>query len=127
MENNKIFADGLIYKAPRENAPEFVKGSLSVKVDEFKQLLDKHNNNGWVNLDMLKSKNGNIYMTVNTWKPQSSASPAERMQQGMNSTAEIPEEMKKIIVDDQVTPITDEQVDNFNPSNSHFSASKIPF
>jgi len=66
----KIFADGLIYKAPRQGAPEYVKGSLSVKVDEFKAFLDKHNNNGWVNLDFLQSKNGKLYFALNNWKPK---------------------------------------------------------
>jgi len=54
-------------------------------------------------------------------------SPAQRMQQGMNSTAEIPEEMKKITVDDPVTPITNEQVDNFNPHNDDVKIENIPF
>jgi len=66
----KIFADGLIYKAPRQGAPEYVKGSLSVKVDEFKAFLDKHNNNGWVNLDFLKSQKGTLYFALNNWKPK---------------------------------------------------------
>ena len=65
----KIFADGIIYKAPRSGAPDYVKGSLSVKVDEFKAFLEKHDNNGWVNLDFLKSKNGKLYFALNTWKP----------------------------------------------------------
>jgi hypothetical protein len=66
----KIFADGLIYKAPRQGAPEYVKGSLSVKVDEFKAFLDKYNSNGWVNLDFLQSKNGKLYFALNNWKPK---------------------------------------------------------
>jgi len=69
MNNEKIFPSGLIYKAPRPNSPDYVKGSLSVKVDEFKAFLEKHDNNGWVNLDFLKSKNGKLYFALNTWKP----------------------------------------------------------
>ena len=68
---NKIFAQGLIVKGPIENAPEFVKGSLSIKVDKFKSFLDEHNtNSGWVNFDMLLSaKKGTWYAQLNTYKP----------------------------------------------------------
>jgi hypothetical protein len=70
MQQEKVFVDGLIYKAPRENAPDFVRGSLSVKVDEFKKFLDTYNEKDWVNIDMLKSKKGSIYFALNQWKPQ---------------------------------------------------------
>jgi len=33
MDNK--FVDGLFAKAPRANAPEFVKGSISIKREEF--------------------------------------------------------------------------------------------
>jgi hypothetical protein len=36
MDNNLEFPDGLIYKLPREGAPDFVKGSISIKRAEFK-------------------------------------------------------------------------------------------
>lgn len=74
--SEKIFPDGLIYKLPGENAPDFVKGSLSFKVEEFKAFLDKHKNNGWVNLDFLKSQpstknpNGKLYFALNDFKPK---------------------------------------------------------
>jgi|1_EtaG_2_1085319.scaffolds.fasta_scaffold86832_1 hypothetical protein len=70
MSSEKIFPSGLIYKLPREGSPEWVKGSLSIKVDEFKEFLDKNVNNGWVNLDFLKSKEGGkLYFALNDWKP----------------------------------------------------------
>ena len=66
----KKFADGLIFKRPNKKAPEFVKGKLSIKVDEFIAFLKANEQNGWVNLDMLKSKEkGSIYFTLNDWKP----------------------------------------------------------
>jgi hypothetical protein len=70
MEQEKIFANGLIFKAPRPNAPEFVKGSLSIKVDEFVAFLTAHNTNaGWVNIDIKESKGGKLYCELNTYKP----------------------------------------------------------
>lgn len=71
MENETIFADGLIYNKPHEKAPEFVKGSLSIKVDEFVAFLQKHKkDDGWVNIDMKKSKQGKLYFALNDWKPE---------------------------------------------------------
>jgi hypothetical protein len=71
MADDKIFANGLIFKAPRENAPDFVKGSISVKVDEFVAFLQANNtNSGWVNIDIKESKGGKIYCELNTYKPE---------------------------------------------------------
>lgn len=70
METEKVFADGFIWKKPRENAPDFVLGSISIKADEAVFFIKKNTINGWVNLDVKKSKNGKIYMELNTWKPE---------------------------------------------------------
>jgi len=72
------FVDGLIFKKKKEGAPEFVKGSVSMKVDELKAFLDKHNNNGWVNADLLVSKDGQkLYFKLNDWKPAQEAKASE--------------------------------------------------
>lgn len=64
----KIFPKGIFFQKPRENAPEFVRGSLSFKVDEAIQFLNEHKNaQGYVNIDMLKSEKG-IYLALNEWK-----------------------------------------------------------
>ena len=73
----KQFVDGLIFKAPHTKAPEFVKGSLSIKVEEFKKYLDEHNNNGWVNIDLKESKSGKYYAILNEWKPEKDAQTIE--------------------------------------------------
>jgi hypothetical protein len=72
METEKIFADGFIWKKPRENAPDFVLGSISIKGDEAVAFINKYVEKGWLNLDVKKSKSGKIYMELNTWKPQDS-------------------------------------------------------
>ena len=66
----KTFIDGLIFKKPREGAPDFVRGSLSVKVQEFTKFCQEHQKNGWVNIDILKSKEGKTYLALNDWKPK---------------------------------------------------------
>ena len=71
MSEETIFSEGFIFKRPREGAPSFVKGSMSVKVDEAIAFLQKHNNEGWVNLDLLASKdNTKLYFKLNTYKPE---------------------------------------------------------
>ena len=76
MSDEKVFTDGLIFKLPRDGAPDFVKGSLSVKVDEFKAWLDTHVDNGWVNIDLKVSQGGKAYAEKNTWKPKTDSAPA---------------------------------------------------
>lgn len=71
-ETKKEFVDGLFVKNPRESAPEFVKGSLSILVDKFiPYLKSKANAKGYVNIDLLVSQDGNLYAKLNGWKPQS--------------------------------------------------------
>lgn len=67
----KKFAQGFIFKRPRENAPDFVKGSLSIKVSEAIKFLNQEKDTDWVNLDLLVSKDGSkLYFTLNNWKPE---------------------------------------------------------
>jgi len=75
----KDFIDGLFVKSPRENAPDFVKGSLSIQVDKFiPYLKEKANAKGYINIDLLSSKDGNLYAKLNEWKPSSDrAKPTE--------------------------------------------------
>jgi len=70
MTEEKQFPQGIIFKTPRENAPEFIKGHLSFKTEEFIQYLQEKNNNGWVNIDIKKSKAGKLYLDLNDWKPE---------------------------------------------------------
>ena len=67
----KQFAKGFIFKRPREGAPDFVKGSMSIKVEEAITFLRETAKGEWVNLDLLASKDGSkLYFTVNDWKPK---------------------------------------------------------
>jgi hypothetical protein len=67
----KVFASGLIFKEPHENAPAFVKGSLSVKVADFTAFLQANEtNSGWVNIDIKESQGGKLYCELNTYIPK---------------------------------------------------------
>lgn len=69
-----VLADGFFFDKPKEGAPDFVKGRLSIQAEKAIALINKHKNEkGYVNIDLLKSKEGKLYMTVNTWKPEPKA------------------------------------------------------
>ena len=70
----KVFADGFSFKR-QENAPEWVIGRQSVKVDEAVEFLKTHQKNGWVNIDVKQSKAGGYYCELDTWeaKPKAAA------------------------------------------------------
>jgi hypothetical protein len=67
-QTEKVFADGFIFKR-KENAPDFVIGSQSIKVDEAIAFLQLNQKNGWVNLDIKQSKGGKYYCELDTWQP----------------------------------------------------------
>jgi len=82
MAEEKVFADGFIFKR-RDAAPEWVVGGISVKVDEAVAFLSQHQKNGWVNIDVKRSKSGSYYMELDTYVPKSKdaaqSQPAEEM------------------------------------------------
>ena len=69
MSQDKIFADGFIFKR-RENAPDFVIGNISVKVESAIEFLKAHDKNGWVNLNVLNSKAGAAYIELDQFVPK---------------------------------------------------------
>lgn len=85
MDSNLEFPSGLIFKLPREGAPDFVKGSLSIKRAELIEWLNGKSDE-WVNLDLKVGQSGKAYASVNTFKPDSNKSniPAPNMNQTVN-------------------------------------------
>ena len=68
-----VFADGFFFEKPKEGAPEYVKGRVSINVEKAIAFINANKNDaGYVNLDLLKSKEGGkLYFKLNTWKPES--------------------------------------------------------
>ena len=63
------FIKGL-FTSRRENAPTFLKASLSFKTEQFIEWLKDHTNSaGYCNIDVLESKEGKLYSKLNDWKP----------------------------------------------------------
>ncbi len=77
MEEKK-YATGMFVKR-NEKAPEFVICGLSVKTDDFIQFLKENTNEkGYVNLQVLKSKEkGTLYAVLDTFEPKTSNTSTE--------------------------------------------------
>ena len=71
-----IFANGFYFDKPRDGAPEFVKGRMSVKVEDAITFLQTYRNTkGYINCDLLKKKDGSgFYFTLNKWEPEKKVS-----------------------------------------------------
>jgi hypothetical protein len=65
-------AKGFFFEKPSDKAPAFVKGRVSIKVAEAITMLQASQNNaGYVNLDLLESKDGQKqYFTINDYQPK---------------------------------------------------------
>lgn len=72
MAEEKIFANGFSFKR-NDNAPDFIIGKQSIKVDEAVAFLQAKQKNGWVNLEIKQAKGGNYYMELDTWEPKETA------------------------------------------------------
>ncbi len=71
-----IFAEGLMFRRPKEGSPKWIKGSMSVNAGKFRQFMEDNiehmSENGWFTIDLKESsKEGkNLYFQLNTWKPE---------------------------------------------------------
>jgi len=72
MAEEKIFADGFVFKR-NENAPDFVVGRISIKVNEAIEFIKKHEKNGWVNLGVKTARSGNYYIDLDTFESNDSS------------------------------------------------------
>ena len=72
MANDIEFVEGLIIKAPHPKAPDYVKASISIKVEDLgKWLREKYKaGDEWVNIDVKEAKSGKWYAAVSTFKPK---------------------------------------------------------
>lgn len=68
------FPKGLMVKKPRDNAPDFVKASISIKREELIEWLSSKEGD-WINLDVKEAKSGHWYSSVNTFKPKQETKP----------------------------------------------------
>jgi hypothetical protein len=74
----KNFVEGLSFYEPREGAPDFIVGRIYIVVGSLRKWLEANNtNSGGINIDVKRSKKGNVYCELNTWKPAAPQSMLE--------------------------------------------------
>jgi len=66
-KQTKEFANGFIFKR-NDNAPEWAIGKLSIKAQDAIMFINQKNKNGWVNLEIKKSKEGKYYIELDTFE-----------------------------------------------------------
>ena len=68
-DSKKQLVNGLYFNKKHENAPDFVLGSISINKGMFQNFIEDlgTNKDGYCKFDMLKSKKGKIYFTVNDY------------------------------------------------------------
>lgn len=73
---DKEFVPGLFAKAPHPNAPDFVKASVSIKIQDLGNFLREKSQAGeeWVNVQVKQSQGGKWYAEVDNWKPENGGS-----------------------------------------------------
>ncbi len=76
MAQEQVLAKGLRFFNKHEKAPDFVIGTLIVTLDEVKKMFDEnrehlseYNGSDQLKLQILKSKKGELYAAVDTYKP----------------------------------------------------------
>jgi len=79
MSDTPEFVNGLIFKLPHENAPDFVKGSLSIRREELMTFLTTKTGD-WINIDLKVGKSGKAYAQVNNWSPEKQEAPQSQSQ-----------------------------------------------
>jgi len=65
-----VFAEGIYFDKPGEKTPDFIKGKISIDLERFyKWAKENINAKGYIRLDLKKSKEGKLYLSLNNWEP----------------------------------------------------------
>lgn len=65
-----IFAEGISFFKPRENAPKSIRGNVVIDMNKLMAWVASKEITGQVRIDLRKSEaKGTYYFTLNTWKP----------------------------------------------------------
>ena len=93
----KRYCEGLYFNLPSENAPDFVLGKISIKADIFLEWLsaEQPNEKGYVNLDVLRSREGRPYCAVDDFKKSVQQPPTSQ-----KPAVQEPEQPEPVIGDD---------------------------
>ena len=72
------FVNAIVVKQLPENCPDWVISKMGIHVETFLAEIEQFEkdgaiNNGWINLEQKRAKNGKLYVELNTWKPEAKA------------------------------------------------------
>lgn len=83
---DQILPKGLRFFNKKDSQPDFVIGSLVITLNELvqfakdnPQLLSEYNGQKQLRLQVKRSKEGNMYAEVDTWKPTGNTQPAANL------------------------------------------------
>lgn len=72
----QIFPEGMRLWPPHKNAPEFIKGQITVRLAEFKEWAKNHvDDKDTVRIDLKMSRSGELYLALNTFKREDQPAP----------------------------------------------------
>lgn len=78
---DKIFPEGIRIFAPRSGSPNYVKGSIVITPNALvawlkanPQFLKEYKGEKQITLDLMESKEGKTYLSVNTYQKESAGS-----------------------------------------------------
>lgn len=80
---SKTFAKGINFKR-NENAPDFVVGKLTIKVDEALNFIETHSKDNWLNLDIKQAKSGKYYIELDSYKSSYEIKPKNENLKDLN-------------------------------------------
>lgn len=97
--SEKEFIDGLSFKPPHGNAPEYVKAKGGIRREALIAWLESRDGE-WVNFDVKVSQGGKWYAAVDNWKPNGEAQEPKRgggpvQQRGERQPARDPQESQE--------------------------------
>ena len=78
MENKpKVFVEGVRFFKPNEKAPTWIKGNVTINLQELREFIKKQDfKEPVMRIDLCKSeKKGTYYFTLNEWKPTPKDTP----------------------------------------------------
>ena len=69
-KSKTIFAP-MYYNLPHTNAPDFVKASINMKVEEMQEFIDEHasEDSDYIRFQVVQAQSGKYQIRLNTFKP----------------------------------------------------------
>ncbi len=108
MSQEKTFVNGIIFKKPSPNAPQWIVGSIAIRVDELSQWMDQNRfGKEWINIDVKESKGGKVYCELSTYDPKNRTAPVKSHVQQEEESQEALNNMDTIEYPSEDTDIND--------------------